>query len=146
MAITKRIYDFTLPLTKEAIKWRFLSVGEESDLVAAYNDQASRHLLSLAITAARIVSKDPAKKVEIQDVREWDGLDLEAFIDHVQEVQDTRVASLQKPDAGSLAPLEDSWRAFRKSINEVLSNGEKLMVAMRAAKVAPGPLASSPGA
>ncbi len=121
------MFDFTLPLSQKAITWKPLSVGQQLDAQAAHKSQIN---LTVDMFARRVLSFDGKPGLTIGQIREWDQIDFDAFIDHVNATEQERASKFQKPMLPGDAILvleqaqnvfEENVKAMREAINGAIS-------------------------
>lgn len=132
------MFDFTLPLAQKAITWKPLSVGQQLDAQAAHKD---RNALGLDMYARRVLTFDGKPGITLGQVREWEVIDLNAFMEHVDTTEQERAAKFQKPmlAGDALLVLEQAQNAFEKSVVDMRESINGAIAALRQAGSA-GPL------
>lgn len=132
------MFDFTLPLSQKAITWKPLTVGEQLDAQAAHKD---RNTLGLDMYARRIVTYDGKPKITLGQIREWEVIDLNAFMEHVDTAEADRAAKFQKPmlAGDAILVLEQAQSVFEENVKTMREAINGAIAALRQAGSA-GPL------
>lgn len=132
------MFDFTLPLSQKAITWKPLTVGEQLDAQAAHKD---RNALGLDMYARRIVTYDGKPKITLGQIREWEVIDLNAFMEHVDTAEAERAAKFQKPmlAGDAILVLEQAQSVFEENVKTMREAINGAIAALRQAGSA-GPL------
>lgn len=132
------MFDFTLPLSQKALTWKPLTVGQQLDAEAAHKNKIT---LTVDMFARRVVSFDGKPGLTLGQLREWDQIDFDAFIDHVNQTEADRASKFQKPmlAGDAILILEQAQSAFEENVKAMREAIDGAIAALRQAGSA-GPL------
>lgn len=133
--------NWTQPIGGKVVEWRPLTVGDNMDLDANYQQASIFHLKKYAQYAMRVVSFDGKPGFQASDLRTWDAFDLEAFAEEVVLREQLRASTLSgKRDGSAVQRLEGAVNEAQAAATKL---GQCLNDVLAAAKAAEqnGPLA-----
>lgn len=118
------MFDFTLPLSQKALTWKPLTVGQQLDARAAHKDNGA---LGLDMYSRRILTFDGKPGITLGQIRDWDTVDFNAFVEHVESTEADRAAKFQKPmlPGDAILLLEQAQNSLEeniKTVREVIGN------------------------
>ncbi len=126
------------------VAWRPLRVGDQMDLDANYGRAERAHLRKYASYAKRIISIEgmaPGQMPQVEDLRDWDEYDLEAFAEEVAMREMARAHSLSSQQPGSPLPrLEEAIEAAQLAAARLGEDLKNVLVAAKATEQQLGPL------
>lgn len=132
-------YSWRKPLGGEQLTWKPLTVGQEIEIEAQHQTPANAHLRKYEVIRRRIVSYgDQGKVCTLEDLKSWDPLDLEAFVEEVETKDAERRAALFKRNAGAPSPIVELEAALLEVRSTLMAFGtasERMLSAARAANV-----------
>ena len=128
-------FEWTQPVGGKKVSWRPLKVGDQMDLDANYGRADVAYLRKYAGYAKRIMNMEglaPGQKPQVNDLREWDEYDLEAFAEEVamREMARANALSAQRPGSPILR-LEQAIESAQLAASKL---GEELKNVLAAAK------------
>ena len=139
-------FTWKQPMGGKSITWHPLKVGDRMDLDANYSRSDIAYQKKYAEYAMRIMSCEGVNgKFQIQDFRDWDDYDLEAFAEEVatQEILRANALSADRP-ASPIDRLESAINAAQLAATKL---GQELQNVLAAAKTTErnlGPLVQPP--
>lgn len=124
-------YDFVLPSSGKALKWKPLRVSVSLGIGTQFPNANQEGHRQAALLAARIVVFDNVAKpngMSFGEIQSWDDeLDLEAFANHVAEQEAIRRMVLRKRGVNASVGAKE---AFMAGIEELQSAAERMQNAI----------------
>lgn len=124
-------YDFTLPSSGIALKWRPIRVGTSLAISTQFPNANQAAHRQAALLAARIFMFNGEAKptgMSFGQIQVWeDELDLTAFSDHVVEQEAIRAMVLRKRGHGATVGAKE---AFMAGIEELQTAAERMQSAI----------------
>lgn len=124
-------YDFVLPSSGIALKWKPLAVRVSLQIGVQFPNANQEGHRQAALLAARICVFDGQAKpsgMSFGDIQMWDDeLDLEAFANHVGEQEAIRRAVLRKHGPGANVNAKE---AFLASLEELQTSASRMQIAI----------------
>lgn len=136
-------FSWTQPVDGKVVEWRPLTVGDNMDLDANYQQVQIAHLKKYAQYAMRVVNFDGKPGFQVNDFRTWDAYDLEAFAEEVVMREQLRASALTGQRNGSAVQrLEASINKAQAAATEL---GQALADVLASAKAAEQNAPLAPG-
>lgn len=134
------------PMGGKAITWRSLKVGDRMDLDANYSASHTISRKKYAEYALRIVTCEGVnEKFQVDDFREWDDYDLEAFAEEVVLQETIRANALSSQRPGSpVERVEQAINAAQVAASKMGLELTNVLAAIKSAERSIGPLGQAP--
>lgn len=137
------MYDFVLPVSQKAIKWKPLDVGQQLALGAAYQGNQKIYL-DAAMYAARIVqygdktATPGVQPCSFPEIQVWDEVDYTLFSDEVTARETERFNAFRKKEAPTttIAKAEKAISDANSGLLEAMRLMSEAMAAIKEAGLA----------
>ncbi len=136
-------FNWTQPVGGKALTWRPLTVGDEIDVQMECARPETAPLRPYEVLRRRITSFEGRPVCTLAELKQWDTIDVEAFLEEVERTETMRRAAVLSKAAGdapgSLVELEASLMEMRSAAAQFSQAADKALAKLKAA----GPLAVS---
>jgi hypothetical protein len=120
-------YEFTLPVSGKKLTWKPLTMGRSLDITASHQLPNLRYLVPVAMLSARIIGVDGKEgQPTMNEMRELDEFDMEAFSDEVEQKEAARKALFRKERLGV-----DAFSTVDKAIEDAQTAASALGMALK---------------
>jgi hypothetical protein len=129
-------FAWTQPVGGISLRWRPLNLRQEMEIEAAHMTPATAHLKKYVVIQRRICDYGGKPACTLEDLKEWDVIDLEMFIEEVELKEAERRASFMRKRAenspGPVVELEASVMEMRATAMQFLAAADRALLAVKA--------------
>lgn len=128
-------FAWTQPVGGIALRWKPLNLRQEMEIEAAHMQPMSAHLKKYVVIQRRITAYGDKPMCSLEDLKEWDVIDLEMFIEEIEIKEAERRAAFMKRKAdaspGPVVELEAAVMEMRATAMSFLAAADRALLAVK---------------